>query len=88
MEREILQKISICGDMGFFSLVLDGSPVKTLVSKKRNHQIPASRVSQQVWPAAGCLAVEVGSCYVHPPYLPSTLFQFKAVFSHNREFLE
>jgi len=48
MEREILQKISICGDMGFFSLVLDGSPVKTLVSKKRNHQIPASRVSQQV----------------------------------------
>lgn len=48
MEREILGKLAICGDLGFFSLVLDGSPVKTVVSKDGNHHIPAPHVSQQV----------------------------------------
>lgn len=81
-------KLAICRDVGLFSLVLDGSPMKTVVLKRRNHQIPAPCVSQQSdqQQDAQLLGWEVAVCTL--PYLPSTLFQFKAVFNHSREFLE
>jgi len=43
-----MRKIAISGAVGFFSLVLYGSPMKAIVSKEKTHQIPACRRSQQV----------------------------------------
>lgn len=48
MEREIIQKLSCRWGCGVFLPVMDESLVKTGVSKERNHQIPAHRISQQV----------------------------------------
>lgn len=48
MEREILQKVSNLWGSGIFLPSVGWKPYETIVSKKRNHQIPAPCISEQV----------------------------------------
>lgn len=81
-------KLAVCRDVGFFSLVLDGSPMKNVVLEEKSSNSCSLCIS------AGLTSSRMLSCWggklLCAPSLtsPSTLFQFKAVFNHSREFLE